>query len=50
MNLGISAYAVSIFLALQSKHVYMGTVSYNEKLRRRAKNKAAKIARRRNRA
>lgn len=49
MNLGNSTYAVSIFLALQSKHVYMGTVSYVEKMRRRAKNKAARISRRKNR-
>jgi len=49
MNLGISAYAVSIFLALQSKHVYMGTVPYAEKMKRRAKNKVANISRRKNR-
>lgn len=49
MSSVISRYAVSIFLALQSKHVYMGTVSYAEKMKRRAKNKVAKISRRRNR-
>lgn len=50
MNLGHSIYAVRIFLALQSKHIYMGTVSRVEKARRRAKNKVAKMSRRKNRA
>lgn len=50
MDLGISRYALSIFLALQSKHIYMGTVSYKEKNRRRAANKVARLSRRRNRA
>jgi len=49
MNLGINNYAVSIFLALQSKHIYLGTVSNTIKARRRAKNKMAKLSRRKNR-
>lgn len=50
MDLGNSTYAVSIFLALQAKHIYMGTVSYAEKASRRAKNKVARMSRRKNRA
>ena len=39
----------TILQALQGRPVYMGTVSLKDKLARRKKNKAAKVARRGNR-
>lgn len=38
-----------ILRALQSKHIYMGTVPAKVKARRRAANKVARVSRRRNR-
>lgn len=42
-------YSLAILRGLQYKPVYMGTVTYAERLRRRAKNKMARISRRKNR-
>jgi hypothetical protein len=48
-DMNISPYAVAIFLAMQSKHIYLGTANKTRVLQRRAKNKAARLSRRKNR-
>jgi hypothetical protein len=42
-------YQLMILTALQDKPMYMGTVSYAEKLKRRARGKRAKLTRKRQR-
>lgn len=42
-------YQLAILAALQSKHVYQGTVPAHIKARRRAANKVARASRRQNR-
>jgi hypothetical protein len=43
-------YARAILVGLQRKPIYGGTVSYTEKVKRRARGKRAKQSRKRNRA
>lgn len=46
---GPTSYQLAIILALQSKHVYANTVSYDEIARRRKASKRARLQRRTNR-
>ena len=48
-NVGPSSYQLAIILALQHKHVYANTVSYEEIARRRKASKRARLQRRTNR-
>lgn len=50
MNSSVVRYQRVILHALQAKHIYAGTVPAHVKARRRAKNKASRIARRANRS
>lgn len=44
-------YAINIFMALQRiQNLYLGTVPFAVKTKRRAKNRVARISRRKNRA
>lgn len=49
MNSSTARYQRTILHALQSHHIYAGTVPAHVKARRRAKNKVARVSRRRNR-
>lgn len=44
-----SKYGFTILKALQNKQIYQGSVSWQDKVARRRKNRAAKLARRKNR-
>lgn len=46
---GPHSYQLAILMALQSKHIYTGTVDENEIKRRRAASKRARLQRRTNR-
>lgn len=49
MNSSVVRYQRIILHSLQSKHIYAGTVPAHVKARRRAKNKVARVSRRKNR-
>lgn len=46
---GPHSYQLAILMALQSKHIYTGTVDYDEIQRRRKASKRARLQRRTNR-
>lgn len=48
-NVGPHSYQLAILLALQGKHIYTGTVGYDEIQRRRKASKRARVQRRVNR-
>lgn len=49
MNPSVVQYQRTILHALQGQHIYAGTVPAHVKARRRAKNKVARVSRRKNR-
>lgn len=49
MNPEPNPFQLTVLRALQGKHIYAGTVAPDEIAKRRAKNKAARVSRRRNR-